>query len=159
MDQHIIARYNDTILQEAIRRYGIAPKKIKLLDSFESFIYEFERASESYILRIGHSLHKSDALIHGEVDWINHLARGGVSVARAIPSPSGELVEVIDDAQGGQFLVTAFVKAKGQQPWVAGWSPARYENYGRLLGQMHALAVGYQPAVPAWRRPEWDEAA
>jgi len=159
MDQHIITRYNDTILQEAMRRYGIDLEKIQLLDSFESFIYEFERAGASYILRIGHSFRKSADLIHGEVDWINHLARGGVSVARAAPSLSEELVEAIDDGDGGQFLVTTFIKAKGQQPWVAGWSPARYENYGRLLGQMHALAVNYQPVAPAWRRPEWDEAS
>ena len=156
MDQQIIARFNDEILQEAMHRYGIASHQIQLLDSFESFIYEFEREGTGYILRIGHSFRKSAALIHGEVDWINHLARGGVSVARAIPSLSGELVEVIDDAHGGQFFVTAFIKAKGQKPWEAGWTPTRYENYGRLLGQMHALAVDYQP-VPAWRRPEWDD--
>lgn len=158
MDQQIIARFNDNILQKAMHRYGIASHQIQLLESFESFIYEFEREGADYILRIGHTFRKSAALIHGEMDWINHLARGGVSVARAIPSLSGELVEAIDDADGGQFLVTAFVKAKGQKPWDAGWSPARYENYGRLLGQMHALAVDYQPA-PAWRRPEWDEAS
>lgn len=159
MDQQIIARYTETILHEAMRRYGIAPHQIKLLDSFESFIYEFERESEGFILRIGHTLRKSVAHIHGEVDWINHLARGGVSVAHAVPSLNGDLVEGIDDGEGDQFLVTAFVKAKGQQPWNAGWSPGRYENYGRLLGQMHSLAVDYQPAVPAWRRPEWDEAS
>jgi Ser/Thr protein kinase RdoA (MazF antagonist) len=93
-------------------------------------------------------------LIHGEVDWINHLARGGVSVAKAIPSESGKLVEVIEDRQGGQFLVTAFVKAEGRNPWDAGWTPARFETYGQLLGKMHALAVNYQP-VPDWKRPEW----
>ena len=156
MDQQIIARYNDTILQEAMRRYGIAPEKIRLLDSFESIVYEFEREGQGFILRIGHSFRKSEALIQGEVDWINHLARGGVSVARAIPSENGKLVEVIDDAQGGQFLVTAFIKAQGQQPWLAGWTSTRYENYGRLLGSMHALAVDYEP-VPAWRRPEWND--
>jgi len=157
MDQQIISRFNDNILHEAMRRYGIAQDKIQLLDSFESFIYEFEIKGEGFILRIGHSFRKSAALIHGEVDWINHLARGGVSVARAVPALSGELVEVIDDGDSGQFLVTAFVKAKGQKPWDAGWTPERYENYGRLLGQMHALAVDYQPLVPAWRRPEWDD--
>ena len=159
MDAHIIARYNDTVLHEAMRRYGIAAHQIKPLDAFESFIYEYEREGEAYILRIGHSFRKSEALIHGEVDWINHLARGGVSVARAVPSLGGDLVETIDDRQGGQFFVTAFVKARGKQPWLAGWTPTRYENYGRLIGQMHALAVDYQPAVPAWRRPEWDEAS
>jgi Ser/Thr protein kinase RdoA (MazF antagonist) len=158
MDGQIIARYNDSILQEAMRRYGIAKDQIQPLDAFESFIYEFERGDTGYILRIGHSFRKSEALIQGEVDWINHLARGGVSVARAISSERGNLVEAIEDGQGGQFLVTAFVKAAGQKPWLAGWTPTRFENYGRLLGKMHALAVDYRP-VPAWRRPEWDNGA
>jgi len=157
MDSQIIARYNENILHEAMRRYGIAPHQIKLLDSFESFIYEFEHAGSDYILRIGHTFRKSADLIHGEVDWINHLARGGVSVARAVPSENGELVEIIEDDHNGQFLVTAFVKARGQKPWQAGWTPERYANYGQLIGQMHALAVDYQPAFPAWRRPEWDD--
>jgi amicoumacin kinase len=156
MDQQIIARYNDSILQEAMRRYGIAENQIKPLDAFESFIYEFVHAGTDYILRIGHSFRKSEALIQGEVDWINHLARGGVSVARAVVSERGNLVEAIDDGQGGQFLVTAFIRAKGQKPWEAGWTSTRFENYGHLLGKMHALAVDYQP-VPAWRRPEWDD--
>ena len=159
MDGQIIARYNNSILQEAMRRYGIAKDQIKPLEAFESFIYEFERGApaQDYILRIGHSFRKSEALIQAEVDWINYLARGGVSVARAIPSISGKLVEAIEDDQGGQFLVTAFVKAAGQKPWEAGWTPSRYENYGRLLGQMHALAVGYQPATS--KRPDWDDAS
>ena len=156
MDAQIIARYNDSILQEATQCYGIAKDEIQPLDAFESFIYEFQRGGEAFILRIGHSLRKSEDLIRGEVDWINRLASGGVSVARAVPSGRGSLVETIDDGQGGQFLVTAFVKAVGEKPWEAGWTPARFQNYGRLLGKMHALAVEYQPA-PAWRRPEWDD--
>ena len=158
MDQQIIARFNDSILHQAMQRYSIAMDEIKPLDAFESFIYEFERSGAGYILRIGHSFRKSEALIQGEVDWINYLARGGVSVARAIPSENGKLVEVIDDGQGGQFLVTAFVRAAGQPPWEAGWTPARFETYGRLLGKMHALAVDYQP-IAAWKRPEWDDAS
>ena len=156
MDQQIIARYNDTILQEAMQRYGIARDQIKPLDTFENFINEYERKGAGYILRIGHSFRKNENLILGEVDWINTLAHAGVSVARAIPSENGKLVEVIEDGQGGQFLVTAFVRAQGQKPWDAGWTPMRYENYGRLLGRMHALAVHYQPADPAWKRPAWD---
>lgn len=156
MNQVIKDRYNDTILREAIRRYGIAKDQIHILDSFESFIYEFEQGKESYILRIGHSFRKSESMIQGEVHWINYLADRGVSVARAILSNSGKLVEVIDDGQGGQFLVTAFVRAEGQEPWEVGWTPARYENYGQVLGQMHALAVEYQ-AVPGCGRPHWDD--
>lgn len=156
MDSKIFQRYNDNILQEAIRRYGIPKNSIKAIDTFENFIYEYEREGKSYILRIGHSMRKSEALIQGEVDWINYLARGGVSVARAIPSQNGKLVEAIDDNQGGQFFTTAFSRAEGQQPWLAGWSTEKYKSYGELIGKMHALALEYQPN-PAWKRPEWDE--
>lgn len=156
MEKRIKNRYNDVILQEAMRRYGIAEGQIRLLDGFESFMYEFERESESYILRIGHSFRRSVALIQGEVDWINYLAAGGASVAKAILSANGRLVEAIDDGQGAQFLTTAFVKAQGRPPWEVGWTPELFETYGRLLGRMHALSKRYQVAELAWKRPEWD---
>ena len=156
MEQQIRDRYRDTILQEAMHRYGIANDQIRPLDAFESFIYEFERGPYTYILRIGHSLRRSEALIQGEVDWFNYLAEGGVSVARAIRSQTGKLVEAVEDGQGGHFLVTAFVKAQGQPPWDL-WTPTLYKSYGRLLGSMHALARRYQPAELAWKRPEWDD--
>jgi Ser/Thr protein kinase RdoA (MazF antagonist) len=157
MDQRIRDRYNDTILQQAMQRYGIANGQIRPLDAFESFIYTFERGERAYILRIGHTFRKSEALIRGEVDWINYLAAGGVSAAKAILSETGQLVETVDDGQGGQFLVTAFEHAPGQPPWEL-WTPTLYETYGRLLGSMHMLAEQYQPADIAWKRPEWDEA-
>lgn len=156
MEQHIRDRYCDTILREAMRRYAIADDQIRPLDAFESFIYAFERGPHAYILRIGHSLRRSEALIQGEVDWINYLAAGGVSVARAIRSEAGNLTEAVDDGQGGQFLVTAFAKAHGQPPWEM-WTPTLYATYGHLLGSMHALAQHYRPAEPAWKRPDWDD--
>ena len=155
MDQLIKDRYNDTILQEAMRRYGITTDQIHPLDAFESFIYEFERDSHAYILRISHSFRRSESLVLGEVDWINYLAEGGVSVAKAIPSESGKLVEVIEDQWGGAFLVTAFVKARGQAPWDL-WTPKLYKSYGEMIGQIHTLSKSYQPNQAAWKRPDWN---
>jgi len=157
MDQLIKDRYNDTILQEAMRRYGITKSQIHSLDAFESFIYEFERGSHAYILRIAHSLRRSESLLLGEVDWINYLAEGGVSVARAILSESGKLVEVIEDQWGGAFLVTAFAKARGQAPWDL-WAPKLYESYGEMIGRIHTLSKSYQPKQIAWKRPDWNDA-
>lgn len=155
MDQLIKDRYNDTILQEAMRRYGITNDQIHPLDAFESFIYEFERDSHAYILRISHSFRRSESLVLGEVDWINYLAEGGVSVAKAIPSESGKLVEVVEDQWGGAFLVTAFVKARGQAPWDL-WTPKLYKSYGEMIGQIHTLSKSYQPNQAAWKRPDWN---
>ncbi len=113
MDPKIASRFNDTLLKDAMQRYDIPADKIKLLNGFESFIYEFNRPDGDFILRIGHSLRRTPDMIRGEVDWINYLADGGTTVARAVLSSSGNLVEPVDDGEGGQFLCTAFVKARG----------------------------------------------
>jgi Ser/Thr protein kinase RdoA (MazF antagonist) len=155
MDHLIKDRYNDAILQEAMRRYGITKDVIRPLDAFESFIYEFEHDSRANILRIAHSLRRSESLVLGELDWINYLADGGVSVARAIPSEAGKFVEVIEDQRDGAFLTTAFVKADGQAPWDL-WTLKLYESYGEMLGRIHTLSKSYQPAQAAWKRPDWD---
>jgi Ser/Thr protein kinase RdoA (MazF antagonist) len=159
MESRIKDRYSDTILQAAMGRYGIAPGQIRLLDGFESFIYEFQRGGEATILRIGHSLRRSVPLICGEVDWINYLAAGGASVARAVPSARGNLVERLEDGRGGHFLATAFVKAQGKAPRRSDWTPPWVEAYGALLGRIHRLSRGYEPPDPAWKRPAWDAPA
>jgi len=157
MDPSIAARFHEGILQAALPRYGITPDAIRLLDGFESFIYEFDRPDGAYILRLGHSLRRSADLIRGEVDWINYLAAGGAAVARAILSTGGRLVEPIDDGQGGQFLATAFQRAPGGPPRRSQWGEPLYRRYGRLLGRMHALAQAYVLPNPAWKRPAWDD--
>jgi Ser/Thr protein kinase RdoA (MazF antagonist) len=157
MEEAIRERYNEDILQEAMRRYGIGRDQIRLLDGFESFMFEFQRDGCERILRLSHSIRRSVNLIHGEVDWLNYLYEGGVGVARAVPSIGGELVEVIPDGRDGQFLATAFIKAAGGPAWEDDkWNEGLFERYGRLLGRMHRLSKVYEPANPAWRRPKWD---
>jgi Ser/Thr protein kinase RdoA (MazF antagonist) len=157
MDKEIKARFHEGILREAMQRFGIDPGDIRLLDGFESFLYEFQRLGEHYVLRIGHSRRRSAALIQGEVDWIITLRSGGARVAGAVYSIQGRLVEAIDDRQGGQFLATAFEKAPGKPPWEVGWTPQGYQRYGELLGRMHALSRLYQPTHPRAYRPQWDD--
>ncbi|MEX2144732.1 MAG: phosphotransferase [Anaerolineales bacterium] len=158
MEEAIRQRFNEGILARARERYGISPEDIKLLAGFESFMYEFSKNGGDYILRLGHSRRRTPELIHGEVDWINYLADGGAGVARAILSERGELVEPIDDGRGGQFLATAFVKAKGDWARRAGcWDERLFLAYGRLLGRIHRLSKEYRPTNAAWKRPAWDD--
>ncbi len=157
MEERIRERYSDAILEKAMSRYGIDAGRIRLLDGFENYIYEFDRDDGEFILRIAHSIRRNENLIKGEVDWINYLARGGASVARAVLSKREALVEAIDDGRGGQFLATAFIRAAGQPPRRVGLSPALYRTYGKMLGRVHALSRNYEPSDPVWRRPEWDD--
>jgi Ser/Thr protein kinase RdoA (MazF antagonist) len=157
MDPKIASRFNDDILQVAMQRYNIATDKIQLLDGFESFIYEFNRTDGDFILRIGHSLRRTPDHIRGEVDWINYLYNGGATVARAILSRTGNLVEPVDDAHGDTFLCTTFVKACGGIAGKDKINERLFLNYGRLMGLMHALAKTYTPSNAAWKRYAWDD--
>ncbi|MFO7661634.1 MAG: phosphotransferase [Chloroflexota bacterium] len=156
MHKDIRERFNETILEQVIQRYDIDKNNLRLLDGFESYIYEFDRRGEEYILRIGHTLRNSEAFVRGEVDWINYLAENGVPAAKAIPSASGNLVESIDDQMGGAFLATTFVKARGRSPWSMSLTPEFYQDYGRLIGRMHMLAKSYIPRDPLGLRPQWN---
>ncbi len=157
MDPEIAARFDDQTLARACAFYGIAAERTRRLDGFESFIYEFSRPDGDFILRIGHSRRRTPDQIRGEVDWIKTLAEGGTGVARAILSEQGKLVEAVEDGQGGQFLCTSFVKARGGIAGEAQMNERLFLNYGRLLGRMHALAKSYRVAQAAWKRPEWDD--
>jgi amicoumacin kinase len=156
MDPSIAARFNDSILQAALQCYDIAPEAAQKLDGFESFIYKFTRPEGEYVLRIGHSGRRTPDLIRGEVDWINYLADRGTSVARAVLSRHGNLVEQLADGYGGEFLCTAFVKASGGEVRAEQINERLFRSYGRLLGRMHALAKNYVPSNPAWKRYAWD---
>jgi Ser/Thr protein kinase RdoA (MazF antagonist) len=157
MDPKIASLFNNAILQAAMQHYDIADDRITLLDGFESFIYEFNRPDGDYILRIGHSARRTPDQIRGEVDWINYLSDGGTTVARAVLSRNGSLVEPVADGHGGEFLCTAFVKARGCIAGKEYINERLFLNYGRLLGRMHALAKTYTASNPAWRRYAWDD--
>ena len=156
MEQVIRERFNDEILAEARQRYGIVANALVDLGGFESFMYGFAQDGGEYILRIGHSRRRSVNMIQGEVDWLNYLASRGAGVARAVPSPCGELVEVLPDGQGDNFLATAFVRAQGGHIKREMWNEDFWVKYGRFLGKIHALTKNYEPTQPEWRRPDWD---
>lgn len=146
----------EDVVEEARSRYGIAPGRLREVGALESFVFAYEAEGEGRILRLSHSLRRSEALVRGELDWIRHLVIGGVSAAEPVPSEGGALVEPIDDGRGGHFLATAFVRAEGRPPRGA-WTPELCATFGRLIGRMHTVTADYVPADPAWKRPEWDD--
>lgn len=152
MEQKIRESYNDAILHEAMRRYGIPPGKIRLLDGFENILYSFRQGRNRRILRISHSLHRDVYAIRGEIDWLSYLAANSVPVAYPVPSLSGEMVEVLGEGDE-YFSATSFVYAPGRPPSREDWQNGLLGKVGRLIGWMNALAKNYQPRDPVGRRP------
>lgn len=99
--------------------------------------------------------------IQAELHFVNYLAEHGLRVSTPIPSQNGNLAEVIP-AQGINFIAASFVKGRGMRVPDNGYRYREgvpideyFQNWGRVLGQMHRLAKSYQPLSQAVRRPEW----
>lgn len=157
MEPHIKARFNQAILAKITDKYGTTPAALTELDGFESFIYEYQQDGQAYILRISHSERRSEAMIRGEVDWINFLVAGGAGASQVIDSKDGNLVEMAEDGHGEFFIGTVFEKAPGIPPLKFGWSDQLHETYGKTLGRLHRLTKDYIPSDPLAFRPQWDD--
>ncbi|HDQ71968.1 MAG TPA: hypothetical protein ENN19_07710 [Chloroflexi bacterium] len=165
MEKWIKEIYSEAILAEVLGRYGVQINAVTELDGFESFIYEYEKDGQDYILRVTHCARRTADMIGGEIDWLNYLVDGGVPAARVVSSEKGRLVEVLDapdtgEADDAYFLAVAFEKAPGTYPSEADWEGGLPDQLGRIMGRMHALTQRYRPGEPRIRRPSWhDEVA
>lgn len=86
------------------------------------------------------------------------LYRSGRAGSRsAVRDPGAErLIERIEDGDGA-WLVIAYEKAPGHGPIAEEWDGLLFEEWGRLIGQMHRLTQSYQLSNPAFKRQEWHE--
>jgi len=156
MIPEIKALYTDQILHDAARRYGVEPEGIRSLGGFESFVYEFTKQDEDYVLKITHTIRRSVNYIRGEIEWVNYLADQGIKGSRVIPSEQGNLVEEIE-AEKGSFLAIVFVKARGAAITAEVWDKPLFEQWGAMLGQMHRHTKDYVVSSPLIRRQTWDQ--
>lgn len=157
MDRRIRELYDDSILDEALARYGVAKEDARLLDGFESYIYEYRKRGERYALRISHSLHRTSDAAQGELEWLNYLVDGGVPAARAVLSERGNLVEPIPVADGSHFTAVSFEWARGNHATKEHWRSGLPIRLGQIVGRMHALTKDFEPSEPRFRRHEWHD--
>jgi len=107
VEKVIASKFNEDITNSAAKKYGVSSTDLTKLDSFESYIFKYSKNGIGYILRIAHSIQRSEILIRAEVEWIRYLTANGVSVADAVPSQNGNLVAAIPDGASGFFLVSS----------------------------------------------------
>lgn len=148
--------FNDTILVEALRRFGLEKRHITPLDGFESFVFAVkETPHKEFILRITHSLHRTENEIRAEIEWINYLVAGGVPAATTLPSLKGDMVEVIA-LEESCFMAVLFEKLPGHHPGSDEKDGSTYELLGEILGRMHRLTKGFYFSDAALSRRDWE---
>ena len=154
------------VLDTASHLFGIRKEALRILGSYEgcaNLIYEYERDGQPFILRISFRSDRTAEQIQAELHFVNYLAEHGVRVSRPVPSQNGKLLETVQ-VGGIPLYVVSFVKGRGMRVPDNSYryrqdAPIEeyFQNWGRVLGQMHALTKDYQPVSDQVKRPLWFE--
>lgn len=154
--------YETFILEEGCRRFGVDPGSLSALNSPDVFsmnmssrpIFGYWEDGQEYVLKFGEYAPEQFAAACEIAAFVDYLAERGARVCRPLPSREGSLVEGIG-AGGNVIAVTKMKKASGAH--IAGQSEqvndAFFREWGRTLGQLHALAKAYTggPHVDNWQ--------
>ncbi|MEW4061053.1 hypothetical protein CHH79_15920 [Bacillus siamensis] len=145
----------DKVLAKAGEIYGFT--KFQFIADAENYVYEIVKDNEPYILKITHTIRRTPEYILGEIEWLHHLTKGGLSAAKPIPSLNGRDVEEVPDGKGGAFLLRVYEKAPGHKVDESDWNGTLFYELGKYTGNMHRLTKSYRPSDPKYKRQEWDE--
>lgn len=165
MDRINITRiFEQEVLATAAHLFGTSKDRLSKFDDSEgcaNLVYQYERENQPHILRISYNPDRPVELIQAELHFVNYLAEGGVRVSVPVASENGNIIEVIP-AAGIPFIAVSFVKGRGMRVPDNGYryregAPIEeyFQNWGRVLGQMHRLAKSYHPPSETVCRPHW----
>jgi Ser/Thr protein kinase RdoA (MazF antagonist) len=154
--EQLFEKHRDYILENAAGFYGVSKTDLIKLGSFESLVFEFDRAGESYILKLTHSIHRTRDQVMGEVEWVDHLRTNSVPVCRVIPSNNGNAIETVE-VEDSYFIIYVFEKAPGYHAEKGQWSDDLILVWGETLGKIHAATKTFQPSRESYRRFHWYE--
>jgi len=164
--EEIIQICESQVLETATALFGTRVDVLKKFPEYEgaaNLVYEYEYNQEPLILRICFTPERTLEHIQAELHFVNYLSENGVKVSKPVASRNEQLVETIR-AAGIPFHIVSFVKGKGMRVPDNGYryrtdAPIEeyFHNWGRALGQMHALTKNYRPDGDVMPRPEWFE--
>lgn len=151
-----------SLMTTVAARYDLAPAQLRLLtDNPADGVYGVTQGAETdneqhFVLKCTKESVRSRSTLQGQVDWVNFLAAHRAPVSRALLSPQGELVEqiAVDDAL---FSVVCYAQAPGVRPEGNAFTAEFFQNWGQVIGQLHALTTSYKPPQASWRIQTWDE--
>lgn len=145
-------------VKQAVKCFGGKIEScIKLSSGFQNEVYEYTYEGESRILRMTPSSRRSLKQIQSELDFIYSLQAGGVNVSLPVASCFGNEIEQID-IEEKLFFITSFIKAPGQFVNVADeqeWNAKLFQNWGKTIGKMHAIAKQNASDYETYERPIW----
>ena len=160
---NIRSRYDDSILAEALQRFGFSPDSLQPLDG-SAFVYEGLIDNQTRILKIAPGVWNTSEQITGstreqllaEIDFVLYLAKNDLPVALPVRSKQGEWVEVIPLDEQTCFLAYCFEMVPGimfPDADEVHFPDAVLVEWGRMSGRLNKLSASFQPDPRRLRLP------
>jgi len=160
--EEFLAKFQEEVLAQSGRLYRVSPDAFGLIPDYEgcaNLVYEYQRDGQPLILRISFRPDRTADLVQAELDFVEYLAAGNVRVSRPVPSTGGNLLESVTVGDL-RLPIACFVRGRGMRVPDNNYhyrtdAPIEeyFQNWGHVLGQMHALSMDYHPRQP---RPDWE---
>jgi Ser/Thr protein kinase RdoA (MazF antagonist) len=132
---------------------------LQFIGGFENLIYEFRKDEQEYILRAGHSSHRTTDQVKAEIDWINYLIKNEITTPAPILSQQNNFVEIAPLDLINYLNLVVFEKVTGES-WTRKnpnlWDLDIIKKWGGLTGKMHKLTRDYSPPSKHIRREEFE---
>lgn len=125
--------YDEKTLDDMLRRFHITANAI----------YPFHNAGKVYFLRLAPMGEKNLRNLQGELEFIQYLTENNFPALDLIEAKSGKVL-VILDTEWGKYYACVFQKVQGIPIANTDYSADILYQYGKTLGQLHALSEKYQ---------------
>lgn len=145
------------ILSEAAKIFDLGISELHPLGGQEGMALEFKRGGTPYVLKITPKSKENPAEVRQleeKLEFVFYLAEHGVRVAKPFPSPNGKWVEVLE-TDDKIYLINTLTKANGKHIDLnnsTNSTPAFFQAWGQVTGQMHATAKNYK----SWKKDPGD---
>ena len=150
---------NYDMLETGARFFAIGADELTRIGGMDGVVYAYTRKDthRAYVLKFtpfppGFAPVAGERIpaLRAKLDFVNYLSTHGVSVAKPVASIHGEYIETLpapdgpDATEGRVYAITSSERAPGKQVFDAGeWNSEMFEEWGRIVGQIHHLTGSY----------------
>lgn len=138
------------------RRWDASATGVSPLRSGEASTWRVTSGGTDYVLRLTGEAHRTSSQIGGELAFIDHLAAGGLRVARGLGTPHGERVVDVTPPRGGPMHASLFEWLPGRpfEYHSRDIGPPLFRLWGDTMARIHRLSSGFVPPRGA-TCPDW----
>ncbi len=145
----------EAIARRALERYDLGDDAdLELVRVGENATFRVDARRGTWALRVHRPGYRTAAMVRSEIAWMEALGDQGVATPRAARGVDGDVVQVLDDPEHGERLVSVLSWEEGELLERVD-DAGRWRELGALMGAVHAHAERWeQPA--GFERWAWD---